>query len=379
MKIHSRHLIIRLLLVVFLPGLGANVRGQPAEGDYVSRKEYEELKQQMLLLKKELDEIKKQNGLAAKPTAAPASPVAASGQEAKEIASTPLPDVGLRELIPGTTKFHLAGWADATFVSRNGSVSNFSATFNPIFLWELSPKLLFEGRLEIEPSGSGTNVQLEYAQLTYLLNDYIAFGAGEFLSPSNVFVERFEALWINKLPDRPLAVYDGILPERSFGLQVRGGIPLGPLRANYAFYVSNGPQLNAFDAARAGTLEFNNFSDNNDDKAVGGRVGFLPLPGVEIGYGFEIAKPGSARSSFGQVRSFLQSVDLNITRNFDFLKGRIDLHAHMRGAKSIVRFTILLVISDSVPSPSKAGAMAVTRRSPIGPPWRLSIFSEIWS
>jgi hypothetical protein len=327
MKIHSRHLIIRLLLVVLFPGLGTNVRGQPVEGDYVSRKEYEELKQQMLLLKKELDEIKRQNGMAAKPMAAPASPVATSGQETKDTASTPLPDVGLRELIPGTSKFHLAGFADATFVSRNGSVSNFSATFNPIFLWQLSPKLLFEGRLEIEPSGSGTNLQLEYAQLTYLLNDYIAFGAGEFLSPSNVFVERFEALWINKLPDRPLAVYDGILPERSFGLQVRGGIPLGPLRANYAFYVSNGPNLNAFDAARAGTLEFNNFSDNNDDKAVGGRIGFLPLPGVEVGYGFETAKPGTARSSFGQVRSFLQSVDLNITRNSDLLKGRIDLHA----------------------------------------------------
>lgn len=327
MKIHSRHLIIRLLLVVLLPGLGTNVRGQPAEGDYVSRKEYEELKQQMLLLKKELDEIKRQNGMAAKPIVPPASPVARSGQEAKETASTRLPDVGLQDLIPGTSKFHLAGFADATFVSRNGSVSNFSATFNPIFLWELSPKLLFEGRLEIEPSGSGTNLELEYAQLTYLLNDYIAFGAGEFLTPSNVFVERFEALWINKLPDRPLAVYDGILPERSFGLQVRGGIPLGPLRANYAFYVSNGPNLNAFDAARAGTLEFNNFSDNNDDKAFGGRVGFLPLPGVEVGYGFETAKPGTARSSFAQVRSFLQSVDLNITRNSDLLKGRIDLHA----------------------------------------------------
>jgi hypothetical protein len=302
------------------------LRAQPAEGDYVSRKEYEELKQQMLILKKELDDIKKQNGMAAKTKIAPAASAATPAQDAKETASTLLSD-GLRELVPGTSGFHLAGFGDATFTDRNGSVSNFSVTFNPIFLWELSPKLLFEGRLEIEPSGSGTNLQLEYAQLTYLLNDYIAFGAGEFLTPSNVFVERFEAQWINKLPDRPLAVYDGILPERSFGLQVRGGIPLGPLRANYAFYVSNGPNLNVFDAARAGTLEFNNFSDNNDDKAVGGRIGFLPLPGVEVGYGFEIAKPGTQGSSFAHVRSFLQSVDLNITRNSDLLKGRIDLHA----------------------------------------------------
>src|SRR5207237_8022910 len=131
----------------------------------------------------------------------------------------------------------------------------FSATFNPIFLWELSPKLLFEGRLELELSGSGTNIELEYAQLTYLLNDYITLGAGEFLTPSNVFVERFEALWINKLPDRPLAVYDGILPERSFGFQIRGGIPLGPTRANYSFYVANGPQLHVFSRTQACELQ----------------------------------------------------------------------------------------------------------------------------
>jgi len=326
MRIHLPHLIIRFSLLVLLHGLGANLRAEPAERDYVSRKEYEELKQQMLLLKKELDEIKKQKGIAAKTKIAPSAPSATPAPEAKEAMSTPFPS-GLEELVPGTSRFHLAGFGDATFTARDGSVSNFSATFNPIFLWELSPKLLFEGRLEIEPSGSGTNVELEYAQLTYLLNDYMTVGVGEFLSPSNVFVERFEALWIDKLPDRALAVYDGILPERSFGAQIRGGIPIGSMRANYAFYVSNGPNLNAFDAARSGTLEFNNFSDNNDDKAFGGRIGFLPLTGVEVGYGFVTAKPGTQGTSLAHVRSFLQSVDLNITRSSDLLKGRVDLHA----------------------------------------------------
>src|SRR4029077_15895818 len=146
--------------------------------------------------------------------------------------------------------------------------SNFSATFNPIFLWEISPKLLFEGRLELELSGGGTNLELEYAQLSYLLNDYITLGAGEFLAPSNVFVERFQALWINKLPDRPLAVYDGILPEKIIGAEIRGGFPVGPLRANYAFYVSNGPALITDDPSAAGQLDWDNFADNNDDKAV---------------------------------------------------------------------------------------------------------------
>ena len=296
-------------------------RAQDATGGYVSRKEYEELKAEMLAMKKELAELKKEKRAPSKQESAQEQ---AAAEMHKEVAA---PAVEPEEPALGTTKFLLAGWADGLFEARNGSVSNFSATFNPIFLWELSPKLLFESRLEIEPSGSGTNVQLEYGQLTYLLNDYITLGAGVFLSPSNVFVERFEALWINKLPDRPLAVYDGILPERSVGLEVRGGFPIGPTRANYAFYVSNGPNLNAFDPRTAGTLEFNSFSDNNDDKAVGGRVGFLPIPGVEVGYGFETAKPGTQGSSFANVRSLLQSVDLNVTRDSDLLKGRIDLHA----------------------------------------------------
>lgn len=323
----------RCFLAVVLQGavfaLTAPVlRAQDPSGGYVSRKEYEELKAEMLAMKKELASLKKAKRAQANQES-PKSQLTAA-DVSKEVAT---PAAELPEPSLGTTKFHLAGFGVGMFEARNGSVSNFSATFNPIFLWELSPKLLFESRLELELSGSGTNLELEYAQLTYLLNDYINLGAGEFLTPSNVFVERFEALWINKLPDRPLAVHDGILPERSIGLQVRGGIPIGPTRANYAFYVSNGPSLNAFDPARAGTLEFNNFSDNNDDKAFGGRVGFLLLPGVEAGYGFETAKPGTQGSSFAHVRSFLQSVDLNVTRDSELLKGRIDLHAQYAWSK----------------------------------------------
>jgi len=305
------------LLMVGSPLTGA----QEATGGYVSREEYEELKAELLAMKKEIASLKKEKRAVSSQESAQEQ---AAADLSKDVVS---PTVEPEEPALPTTKFHIAGFGTGLFEARNGRVSNFSATFNPIFLWELSPKLLFESRLEIEPSGSGTNLELEYAQLTYLLNDYITLGAGEFLTPSNVFVERFEALWINKLPDRPLAVYDGILPERSFGLEVRGGFPIGPTRANYALYVSNGPSLNAFDSSTAGTLEFNNFSDNNDDKAVGGRVGFLPIPGVEVGYGFETAKPGTQGSSFANVRSLLQSVDLNVTRDSDLLKGRIDLHA----------------------------------------------------
>jgi hypothetical protein len=299
----------------------------PPDG-YVTRREYEELKAQMLAMKKELDAIKKETEAVPKQDkvenravvdahkqVAPDSPTQAS-----------LPAVQPEGLL-GMTKFLLAGWAEGMFEARNGQVSTFSASFNPIFLWELTPKLLFDSRLEIEPSGGGTNVNLVNAQISYLLNDYIALGVGEFFSPSNVFVERFEPQWINKLPDRPLAVYHGVLPNISVGAQARGGFPIGLTRVDYAFYVSNGPVLNSFDPRRAGTLDFNSYTDNNDNKAVGGRVGFLPVPGVEVGYGFETSRPGFQGTSVSRVQALVQSVDLEVTRDSDLLKGRVNLLA----------------------------------------------------
>jgi len=325
--------IIQTALVITVSSV-AVAQSEETDG-YVTRKEYEELKAQMLAMKKELDALKKERAVAPKQEGRESQAVvdtaskqaSPEGQLVADAHKQPAPEVSLPLVQLGTTKFLLAGWAEGMFEARNGQVSTFSASFNPIFLWELTPKLLFDGRLEIEPSGGGTNVNLVNAQLSYLLNDYIALGVGEFFSPSNVFVERFEPQWINKLPDRPLAVYHGILPNISVGAQVRGGFPIGPTRVDYAFYVSNGPVLNTFDARTAGTLDFNSYTDNNDNKAVGGRVGFLPIPGVEVGYGFETSKPGFQGTTFSDLQALVQSVDLEITRDSDLLKGRINLFA----------------------------------------------------
>jgi len=316
---------------------------------FVTRKEYEELKAQMLAMKKELDALKKEGEAAQKQGSAEnqalvqshkevAPPESSQGQTVadthKQVATeAPPPVVEAEGSLLGTTKFLLAGWAEAMYEQRNGQVSTFSASLNPVFLWELTPKILFDGRLEIEPSGGGTNVNLVNAQISYLLNDYMALGVGEFFSPSNVFVERFEPQWINKLPDRPIGVYHGVLPNISVGAQVRGGFPIGPTRVDYALYVSNGPTLLTSDARTAGRLDFGSYTDNNDDKAVGGRVGFLPIPGVEVGYGFETSKPGFQGTNFADLRALLQSVDLEITRNSDLLKGRVNLFAQYAWSK----------------------------------------------
>ena len=226
--------VIQSALLTMAP---AALRAQDETPDgYVTRKEYEELKTQLLAMKKELDTLKKEKEVAPRQKDRESQSVAgtapkretAEGQAIADVHKQVAPEVTLPVVQPegllGTTKFLLAGWADGMFEARNGQVSTFSASFDPIFLWELTPKILFDSRLEIDPSGGGTNVNLVNAQISYLLNDYMALGAGEFFSPSNVFVERFEAQWINKLPDRPLAIYHGILPNISVGAQARGGV-----------------------------------------------------------------------------------------------------------------------------------------------------------
>ncbi len=236
-----------------------------------------------------------------------------------------------KESFPGTSKFLLTGYGSAGFIDQNrGGDKKFYATFNPIFLWKMNDRLLFEGELEAELEGHETSLALEMAQISYLLNDYMTVGAGKFLNPMDYFVERQHMAWVNKLPDKPLAVYDGLLPEAEVGLQVRGAVPVGPTKLGYAIYAANAPELNvdtnSIGATDLGTLEFNNFDNAGKHVAIGGRLGFLPIPEFEIGYGLQysdVAPPGNG----GSVKALLQSADMSYVRESTVLKGIINLKA----------------------------------------------------
>src|SRR5262249_50113676 len=150
----------------------------------------------------------------------------------------------VKTVLPGTTQFLITGDAFASFTTQRGEDSQFAAEFNPVFLWQLSDRLLFESQMEIRFSGSDTSFDLSYAQISYAVNDYVTPGLGKFLSPMDYFIERLHPSWINKLHDKPLAVADGLLPESNVGFQVRGAVPIGSTKLEYALYVANAPRLN---------------------------------------------------------------------------------------------------------------------------------------
>ncbi|MBI3874612.1 MAG: c-type cytochrome [Verrucomicrobia bacterium] len=236
-----------------------------------------------------------------------------------------------KDSYPGTTKMLISGYASAGFNSQNnGGARGFYATFNPIFLWKMSDRLLFEGELEAELEGTGTKLSLEMAQISYVMNDYMTLGAGKFLNPMNYFVERQHMAWVNKLPDKPLAVYDGLLPETQVGVQLRGAVPFDSMKLGYAIYAANAPMLNVDPAATAvadfGRFEFNNFDNVGRHIAYGGRVGFLPIPELEFGYGAqysEVAPPAGP----GRVGALLHSVDASFVKDSAELRGTLNLKA----------------------------------------------------
>ena len=59
----------------------------------------------------------------------------------------------IKGVVPGTTKFLLAGYGTAGFTARSGEDPFFDASFNAIFLWKLTDRLLFEGELEFRIRG----------------------------------------------------------------------------------------------------------------------------------------------------------------------------------------------------------------------------------
>jgi len=146
---------------------------------------------------------------------------------------------------------------------------------------------MFEGEVEITQTDNETNVELENAQVNLLLHDNVTLAAGKFYSPVGQFQERLHPAWINRLPDAPAGFgHGGIQPLSEVGVMARGGARVGnDMRVNYSVAVGNGPRLGH------GGVELEGFaSDDNSNKSVAGRLGFFPIPELEVGGSFMTAE-----------------------------------------------------------------------------------------
>ncbi|NOZ48091.1 MAG: hypothetical protein GXO79_15140 [Chlorobi bacterium] len=235
------------------------------------------------------------------------------------------------------TQFMIRGYGHAGFeytsVNGKNQSSYVGSTFAPIFLFKHSDRLLFESELEFELENNQVNVGFEYADMSYILNNYMTIRMGKFLLPFGTFVERLHPAWINRLSNMPLGFgHDGIAPSSGIGVELRGGFAVGGSKLNYSVYTTNGPVLKdgSNEPEEAGMLLFENFEDNNNNKAIGGRIGYLPFSNssVEIGFSVYSGKVGNTNDSlYGNTGANLMAGDFTFVKQVSPLYGIIDIKA----------------------------------------------------
>ncbi|WIO75564.1 porin [Porticoccaceae bacterium LTM1] len=199
------------------------------------------------------------------------------------------------------TLVHLAGYVDVGYSDSESQDGSFNlGTFSPIFHFQYRDLVMVESELELELEEDGeTEAKLEYLTVDWFINDYVALVAGRFLSPIGQFRQNLHPSWINKLPSAPPGFgEDGAAPVSDTGFQLRGGFPIEGMKANYALFIGNGPELAAEMEVEGGDIEFEleaveaeGFnSDKDGEKVIGGRFGLLPFNGFEVGLSYATGK-----------------------------------------------------------------------------------------
>jgi len=256
---------------------------------FASTSEIDELKNEVVLLKQMMKELKKSNNelrayqnVTAKNSFVPASHNALSKLEAsiEEIKTN----------LDGNEKSgsQLAGYASFGWQDTQNNDNEFDLVqFSPIFHYRYGNMFQFEGELEVKVEANGdTEIDLEYAAGNIFLNDYVGLIVGKFMSPIGQFVQNGHPSWINKMPSTPIGFgHDGAAPTSNIGVELRGGLPrFANTRSNYAIFVSNSP---VFGIASDGDTIIDasgKTSSNGVSKTWGGRFAVNPTAGMEVGF-----------------------------------------------------------------------------------------------
>jgi len=153
--------------------------------------------------------------------------------------------------------------------------------FNLILVGEVTENLF--AAFEVEYEHGGEEIAMEYGYFGYTGFTDVSILAGKFIVPFGRFNKDLHPTTMNKVPDRPHGFRD-ILPQtyNDVGLWVTGAKAMGDdNRVVFDVYVVNG--LAGADGGGIRGMRDNN-EDVDDDKALGGRLGFeAPFTGFDLG------------------------------------------------------------------------------------------------
>ena len=227
------------------------------------------------------------------------------------------------------SKATLGGYADVMYniLSRqnldNPSRNSFGQQrLVPFIFADITDRVKFATEIEIErggtnsPQGDGS-IQVEFAQLDYLIDERINLRGGILLMP----VGKFNLLHdspLNDLVDRPM-VSRLIVPSTWFeaGAGIYGTFyPSALSKIDYELYAVNGMTQTAGAVTDLGIRGARGSvsRDRDDSKAIVGRLAFSPMLGIEIaGSGYHGQyKPSTATVGSGNIDIF--AVDWTLQR-----------------------------------------------------------------
>ncbi len=234
----------------------------------------------------------------------------------------------------GGTKFLLAGKAQQSWTNTKVDGSPNSHTFYPDALMlmplvKLNDRLFLDAQIEVDPNTTGgaainLNEMIVYFRATNCLNIF----AGDFSPKYGMYMGVLDD-FTNRYATNPIGMNRG--PGTQTGIGVQGGIQAGTTKLNYQFYLANGPQLLVDSTTQGnsnptGQLSYGNYADNNNNKAIGGSIGFLPLSNSNLQIdisGQVAAKTGNLGTMYENVSSTSWAADLNYYHLFNPLMVRV--------------------------------------------------------
>ncbi|MGZ3457201.1 MAG: hypothetical protein ACXU86_01725 [Archangium sp.] len=188
----------------------------------------------------------------------------------------------------------LGGYAEHDFVWPELGTATFRNHRYVLFVYShISERISTATEIEFEFAGSplkrngitgAGEVLLEFSVVDLKLTDWATFRAGVVLVPVGAYNLRHDAP-AQELPDRPIA-YTSVVPTTWYesGAGFLGHFNLGrDWRLSYEVYAINGLDANIKDGEGFLGARGSNLQDNNNDKAITGRVSVSPFLGLEAG------------------------------------------------------------------------------------------------
>lgn len=151
------------------------------------------------------------------------------------------------------------------FISTtNGGATFFQPVIAPVGVLPLGSHFLIESRADLRGVIARTDgttgpyegeffASLEYLQLDYLASSRLTLSAGRYLTPFNIYNERYTPIWIRNLQEAPLIFPIGTRTTGSSnGVMARGVAVSHPgWQLNYAAYFSASSNAEQFTAGRS--------------------------------------------------------------------------------------------------------------------------------